>query len=73
LLRYEINGRKRWMCLGSVSEFNLKETRERARLARQKIADKIDPLEVRRAGLAARHHKRHGGIGPIPVIGKGYE
>jgi integrase len=49
LLRYEINGRKRWMGLGPASEFSLKEARERARLARQKIADKIDPLEVRRA------------------------
>jgi integrase len=49
LLRYEIAGRKRWMGLGSASEWSLKEARERARLARQKIADKIDPLEVRRA------------------------
>jgi integrase len=49
LLRYEIDGRKRWMGLGSASVFNLKEARERARLQRQKIADKIDPLEVRRA------------------------
>ena len=49
LLRYEIVGRNRWMGLGSASDFNLKEARERARRARQKIADKIDPLEVRRA------------------------
>ena len=49
LLRYEIDGRKRWMGLGSASVFSLKEARERARLARQKISDKIDPLEVRRA------------------------
>lgn len=52
LLRYEIDGRKRWMGLGSASVFSLKEARERARLARQKIADKIDPLEVRRAERA---------------------
>jgi integrase len=49
LLRYEIDGRKRWMGLGSASVFNLREARERARSARQKIADKIDPLELRRA------------------------
>ena len=49
LLRYEIDGRKRWMGLGSASDFSLKEARERARSARQKIADKIDPLELRRA------------------------
>jgi integrase len=52
LLRYEIVGRKRWMGLGSASVFSLKEARERARLARQKISDKIDPLEVRRAERA---------------------
>ena len=49
LLRYEIDGRKRWMGLGSASVFSLKEARERARSARQKISDKIDPLELRRA------------------------
>jgi integrase len=49
LLRYEIGGRKRWMGLGSASVWSLKEARERARLARQKISDKIDPLELRRA------------------------
>jgi integrase len=52
LLRYEIDGRKRWMGLGSASVFSLKEARERARLARQKITDKIDPLELRRAERA---------------------
>jgi integrase len=52
LLRYEIAGRKRWMGLGSASVFSLKEARERARLARQKIYDGIDPLEVRRAERA---------------------
>jgi integrase len=49
LLRYEIDGRKRWMGLGSASVFSLKEARERGRLARQKITDGIDPLELRRA------------------------
>src|SRR4051812_12916318 len=48
LLRYEINKRKRWMGLGSATAFNLREARERARLARQKLSDKIDPLELRR-------------------------
>jgi integrase len=49
LLRYEIRGRKRWMGLGSASVWSLKEARERARLARQRISDGIDPLELRRA------------------------
>jgi integrase len=47
LLRYEIDGKERWMGLGSLHTFNLTEARDRARRARQLIADKIDPLEVR--------------------------
>jgi hypothetical protein len=58
LLRYEIqitpipNGkwleqrgrRERWLGLGSLSDFSLKEARERARAARKLLADGIDPL-----------------------------
>src|SRR5690606_14790791 len=39
LLRYELNGRERFHGLGSLDDFSLKEVRERARAARQKIAD----------------------------------
>ena len=49
LLRYMRNGRSRQMGLGSVRVFTLKEARERARLARQHLADDIDPIEARRA------------------------
>ena len=49
LLRYEINGTKRWMGLGSVADFSLDEARDRARKARQLLADGIDPLAMRRA------------------------
>jgi len=49
LLRYEINKRERWMGLGSVADFNLKEARERARKARQLLAEGIDPLLVKEA------------------------
>ncbi len=35
LLRYEHNGRERWMGLGSIKDFSLKEARERARAKRQ--------------------------------------
>jgi integrase len=52
LLRFEIRGKRRWMGLGSAAVFSLKEARERARLARQKLADGIDPLELRRAERA---------------------
>ena len=48
-LRFQLNHRTRWMGLGSAREFNLKEARQRAREARQKLADKVDPLEIRKA------------------------
>ncbi|MFZ0193721.1 MAG: Arm DNA-binding domain-containing protein, partial [Pseudolabrys sp.] len=40
--------RERWMGLGAVADFNLTEARERARKARQLLADGVDPLEARR-------------------------
>ena len=52
-LRYELHGRERWLGLGSAREFTLKEARERAKAARQKLADKRDPLEERKAERAA--------------------
>ena len=48
VLRFELRGKERMMGLGSASEFNLKEARERARSARQLLADGVDPLDVRR-------------------------
>lgn len=54
-LRYQLNGNKeKWMGLGSVREFSVEEARERARAARQKLADGVDPLETRRAEKAAK-------------------
>lgn len=55
LLRFERDGRERWMGLGSAAVFNLAEARERARKARQQLADGIDPIEAR---LAARDAQR---------------
>ena len=54
LLRYELKGRERFLGLGSLDTFSLKEARERARAARQKIADGIDPVDARRAERAAK-------------------
>jgi len=54
LLRYEIGGRKRWMGLGSLSDFDLEEARGRARQARQLLADGIDPIDTRKAERRAR-------------------
>jgi len=53
VLRYQLRGQERWMGLGSASEFSLKEARERARAARQLLADRIDPLAGKRAAEAA--------------------
>jgi integrase len=49
LFRYMINGRARQMGLGSVETFSLKEARDRARIARQQVADGIDPIDHRDA------------------------
>lgn len=55
VLRYMVAGRARKMGLGSLNDFSLAEARERARLARQQLADGIDPIEAR---LAARDAAR---------------
>lgn len=55
VLRYMVNGRPRKMGLGSVNDFSLAEARDRARQARQQLADGIDPIEAR---LAARDAAR---------------
>ena len=52
LLRYQLRGRTRWMGFGSARTFSLDEARARAKIERQKLADKIDPLVVRRAERA---------------------
>jgi integrase len=53
LLRYEHNGREHWHGLGSAADFTLKEARERARKARQLLADGIDPIEAKIAAKDA--------------------
>jgi hypothetical protein len=53
LLRYQLDGKKRWMGLGPFPDFSLREARERARCERQKLADGVDPLQVRRHERAA--------------------
>jgi len=53
-LRFQVDHRARLMGLGSAREFSLKEARERAKVARQQLADGVDPLEARRSDKAAR-------------------
>src|SRR3954449_3946474 len=48
LLRYERNGRERWMGLGPLHTVSLTEARERARKARAQLLDGIDPLEAQK-------------------------
>src|SRR5687768_292319 len=48
LLRYERNGRERWMGLGPLHTVSLSEARDRARRARLQLLDGIDPLEARK-------------------------
>ena len=55
VFRYMVDGRARKMGLGSINDFSLAEARERARQARQQLADGIDPIEAR---LAARDAAR---------------
>jgi Phage integrase central domain/Arm DNA-binding domain len=54
LLRYERDGRERWLGLGALADFTLDEARARARRARQQLADGIDPLAAREAERAAK-------------------
>jgi integrase len=54
LLRYERAGRERWVGLGPLHTFSLKEARERARAARQLLQDGIDPIEDRKVKAAER-------------------
>jgi integrase len=51
-LRYQLQGRARWMGLGSAEVVTLADARERARVARLALLDGIDPLEARRAQRA---------------------
>jgi integrase len=55
-LRYQLNGRARWMGLGSAllgDGVTLDQARDKARAARDKLRGKIDPLDQRRAERAA--------------------
>ncbi|MDF3063504.1 MAG: integrase, partial [Microvirga sp.] len=49
LHRYQINGTKRFMSLGSADTMSLREAREKAAEHRRQLAQKIDPLAQRKA------------------------
>jgi integrase len=48
LLRYQINGRERWLGLGSKKLYTAKEARKRARDAQRQLDSGVDPLVARR-------------------------
>ena len=54
VLRYQRDGRERWLGLGPLHTVGLKEARERARAARLRLLDGIDPVDQKRADKAAR-------------------
>jgi integrase len=47
VLRYMLDGHERMMGLGSAADFSLREARDRARAARQLLADGVDPLDAK--------------------------
>jgi Arm DNA-binding domain len=51
-LRYQRNGRERWLGLGPLHTVTLKDARERARAARLQLLDGMDPIDARRAERA---------------------
>ena len=51
--RFEQHGKATWMGLGSIKVFTLAEARERARKARQLLADKVNPLAAKRQHATA--------------------
>jgi integrase len=53
LLRFEHNGRERWMGIGSADLFDVNAARERAKAARRQLADGIDPIAARDAAKRA--------------------
>jgi integrase len=57
VLRYEMRGKKRWMGLGPLAVFSLKEAMARAREAQQQIYSGIDPIDQRRQTRASEARK----------------
>jgi len=53
IYRYQLAGQRREMGLGSAATFSLVEARDRARFARQQVADGLDPVDERRAKASA--------------------
>src|SRR5450755_1389176 len=57
VLRYEMRGKKRWMGLGPLAVFSLREAMQRARGAQQLIYSGVDPIDQRRQTRATEARK----------------
>lgn len=55
--RFTRDKRTRDMGLGSAATFSLAEARDRARQARKQVADDVDPIEARAAGVRERQRQ----------------
>ena len=53
-LCYQLNHRTRWMGLGSARVISQEQARQRAKEAREKLVNRIDPLTTRQAERAAK-------------------
>jgi integrase len=54
LLRYQQDGKERWMGLGPLETVTLKQAREKAVAARQQLKDGTDPIAAKKEAKAAR-------------------
>jgi hypothetical protein len=57
VLRFQFRGKKRWMGLGPIAVYSLKEATARARAAQQLIYDGVDPVDARRQTRASEARK----------------
>jgi integrase len=51
--RYQLDLKPRWMGLGSARKISLAQARVRAQIQREKLVDRIDPIQLRRSERAA--------------------
>jgi integrase len=57
-LRYQLDGRTHWLGLGSARDITLEKARQKAKAAREQLADKIDPLDLKKAERQQRKDEK---------------
>ena len=53
IFRFQINGRRRDMGLGSIDKLSLSSARKKAKAAHELVADGVDPIEQKKEAVAA--------------------